>query len=90
MSDAAIAFDDAAFGYDGTTRIEDLTFEVPTGAAVALIGPNGSGKSTLLRGVLGLAQLTAGSARVLGTSPEAARRRIGALPRPTPATPLCR
>ncbi|MBP6684798.1 MAG: ATP-binding cassette domain-containing protein, partial [Leucobacter sp.] len=63
----------AAFGYAGETRVEHLDFAVPAGAAVALIGPNGSGKSTLLRGILGLADLTAGSVRVLGTTPEAAR-----------------
>lgn len=70
----------AAFGYAGETRVEDLDFAVPAGAAVALIGPNGSGKSTLLRGILGLADLTAGSVRVLGTTPEAARRKVGTLP----------
>ncbi|MFA5606666.1 MAG: ABC transporter ATP-binding protein [Leucobacter sp.] len=77
---AALSLEGAAFGYAGVTRVEDLTLEVPAGAAVALIGPNGSGKSTLLRGVLGLADLTAGSLRVLGETPERARRRVGTLP----------
>ena len=77
---AALELTDAAFGYAGETRVEDLSLRVPKGAAVALIGPNGSGKSTLLRGILGLADLTAGSARVLGATPEAARRRVGTLP----------
>ena len=77
---AALVLDDAAFGYAGVTRVERLTLDVPAGSAVALIGPNGSGKSTLLRGILGLAELTAGSMRVLGTTPERARRRIGSLP----------
>lgn len=77
---AAISLEGAAFGYDGVTRVEDLTLEVPEGAAVALIGPNGSGKSTLLRGLLGLAERTAGRARVLGDTPERARDRIGTLP----------
>lgn len=83
MSDdahTALELTGAAFGYGGETRVEDLTLRVPAGAAVALIGPNGSGKSTLLRGILGLADLTAGSARVLGSSPEAARRSVGTLP----------
>ena len=77
---AAIQLEGAAFGYDGVTRVEDLTLEVPEGAAVALIGPNGSGKSTLLRGLLGLAERTAGLATVLGESPERARGRVGTLP----------
>ncbi|MFD5598676.1 metal ABC transporter ATP-binding protein [Leucobacter sp. NPDC058333] len=78
--DIAIALDGAAFGYDGTPRVERLTLAVPAGAAVALIGPNGSGKSTLLRGILGLADLTSGTIRVLGEAPDRARKRIGSLP----------
>ncbi|KIP51492.1 metal ABC transporter ATP-binding protein [Leucobacter komagatae] len=77
---AALHLAGAAFGYGGVTRVEDLDLVVPEGAAVALIGPNGSGKSTLLRGILGLADLTAGSVRVLGETPEAARRSVGTLP----------
>ena len=80
MNAGALELRGAAFGYAGVTRVEDLDLVVPTGAAVALIGPNGSGKSTLLRGILGLADITAGSASVLGTSPEAARRSVGTLP----------
>lgn len=76
----AIALSRAAFGYGAETRVEHLDLEVPRGAAVALIGPNGSGKSTLLRGLLGLADLTAGEVSVLGGSPEAARRDVGTLP----------
>lgn len=76
----ALSLSGAAFGYAGTTRVRSLDLEVPAGAAVALIGPNGSGKSTLLRGILGLAELTAGSVRVLGTSPDRARRDVGSLP----------
>ncbi|QIM15628.1 ABC transporter ATP-binding protein [Leucobacter insecticola] len=77
---SALSLQDAAFGYAGVTRVEGLSVEVPAGAAVALIGPNGSGKSTLLRGVLGLAELTAGRIEVLGEDPARARRRIGSLP----------
>lgn len=80
MSAPALSLRDAAFGYDGRPRVDRLTLDIEAGSTVALIGPNGSGKSTLLRGVLGLADLTAGSALVLGTSPEAARARVGSLP----------
>ncbi|GAB2564637.1 ABC transporter ATP-binding protein [Leucobacter ruminantium] len=77
---SALSLVGAAFGYDGVTRVERLTLEVPAGTAVALIGPNGSGKSTLLRGILGLAELTAGEVRVLGETPRRARRFVGTLP----------
>lgn len=70
----------AAFGYGQRTRVERLDVTVPRGAAVALIGPNGSGKSTLLRGILGLAQLTAGEVQVLGRSSQEARPLVGTLP----------
>ncbi|PRI11130.1 metal ABC transporter ATP-binding protein [Leucobacter massiliensis] len=79
-ADGALTLSGAAFGYAGITRVEGLTLTLDEGAALALIGPNGSGKSTLLRGILGLAQLTAGEARVLGMSPEHARSHIGSLP----------
>lgn len=71
---------EAAFGYDGVNRVEDLNLRIESGTAVALIGPNGSGKSTLLRGLLGLAELTAGKVSVLGGTPVEARKRAGFLP----------
>ncbi len=36
------------------TALRDISFEVPTGALVALLGPSGSGKTTLLRIIAGL------------------------------------
>lgn len=79
-SEHVITLTNAAFGYGGETRVEDLNLQIKPGSAVALIGPNGSGKSTLLRGLLGLAELTAGSAEVLGGTPLEARKHAGFLP----------
>lgn len=76
----AVSFRNAAFGYAGRSRVARLDLDIEAGSAVALIGPNGSGKSTLLRGLLGLAELTAGSVKVLGTTPAAARKRVATLP----------
>src|SRR5690606_18573046 len=80
VTEAALSLRDAGFGYAGRTRVAELNLEVRAGDAVARIGPNGSGKPTLVRGVLGLAELTRGSIRVLGTDPAAARKHIGSLP----------
>lgn len=77
---AAVSLRDAAFGYAGRPRVSRLSLEIIAGSAVALIGPNGSGKSTLLRGILGLAELTAGAITVLGTTPARARRLVGTMP----------
>lgn len=76
----AVSLRNAAFGYAGRSRVARLDLDIEAGSAVALIGPNGSGKSTLLRGLLGLAELTAGSVKVLGTTPAAARKRVATLP----------
>jgi zinc/manganese transport system ATP-binding protein len=56
----------------------DLSIE--PGELVAVLGPNGAGKSTLLRALLGLQQLAAGTATVLGEAPGRANARIGYLP----------
>ena len=76
----AVSLRNAAFGYAGRSRVARLDLDIEAGSAVALIGPNGSGTSTLLRGLLGLAELTAGSVKVLGTTPVAARKDVATLP----------
>jgi len=76
----AVSLQDASFGYDGRSRVARLTLDIEVGSAVALIGPNGSGKSTLLQGLIGLAELTGGSATVLGAKPALARRQVATLP----------
>ncbi len=40
--------------HGGRVALDDATFDLPTGLAVALIGPNGSGKTSLLRAIAGL------------------------------------
>jgi lipopolysaccharide transport system ATP-binding protein len=51
--------------------LDDVSFEIPTGQAVALIGPNGAGKSTLLKILAQVVEPTRGWADVRG--------RVGAL-----------
>ena len=47
--------------------LQDLTFEVPAGASVAVVGPTGSGKSTLLSLIARFHEPTAGRIRLDGT-----------------------
>ncbi|UUZ43729.2 metal ABC transporter ATP-binding protein [Janibacter limosus] len=67
----------AAFGYGDRTVVRDLDLTVHRGEVVAVLGPNGAGKSTLVKGLLGLAEQHAGSARVLGHEVGSAEARAG-------------
>jgi lipopolysaccharide transport system ATP-binding protein len=48
-------------GVSFTNALQDVTFDVGAGQAVAIIGENGSGKSTLLRLIAGISQPDKGS-----------------------------
>ncbi|MEZ4654268.1 MAG: ABC transporter ATP-binding protein [Candidatus Eisenbacteria bacterium] len=63
-----------------TNVLEDIDLVVPRGDFLGIIGPNGAGKSVLLRTILGLVHPDAGSVRVLGQAPSAARGRVGYVP----------
>jgi zinc transport system ATP-binding protein len=72
------------FDYSGVPILEHIDLEVPEGEFIGVVGPNGGGKSTLLKLILGLLTPSTGQVRVLGKSPEAARRRIGYVPQYPP------
>ncbi|MGI8770682.1 MAG: heme ABC exporter ATP-binding protein CcmA [Acidobacteriaceae bacterium] len=63
------------FGRFVALRHVDAAFE--RGRCYVLLGENGAGKSTLLRVLAGLLRPTLGSVSIGGTSPSAARGRIG-------------
>jgi ABC-2 type transport system ATP-binding protein len=48
--------------------LDQVSLEVPQGAAYALVGPNGAGKTTLIKILLNLIASSGGSAEVLGLS----------------------
>ncbi|GLV74899.1 betaine/proline/choline family ABC transporter ATP-binding protein [Streptomyces hygroscopicus] len=67
---------------DGTTAVDDLSFEVAEGELVTLVGPSGCGKTTTMKMVNRLIEPTSGRIAVDGENiaeadPVALRRRIG-------------
>ncbi|WP_255950886.1 ABC transporter ATP-binding protein [Streptomyces odontomachi] len=67
--------------------LRDCSFRLPAGRICALVGPNGAGKSTLLSLAAGTLRPTQGTLRVLGTSPDQARARIGYVAQTRPLYP---
>lgn len=52
--------------FNGTTAVDNISFEMYEGEILGLIGPNGAGKTTTLQMLLGLTTPTAGTIRVFG------------------------
>lgn len=67
--------------YGGLRVVDDVRFEVPSGALVGVIGPNGAGKSTLFSLVTGFLAADAGDVafegRTLGRASPMERARAG-------------
>lgn len=49
-----IALQSVSKSFDGVPVVREVTFEVASGMAVALVGPSGAGKTTILRLIAGL------------------------------------
>ena len=64
--EAAITVDGLTKRYGAQAAVDDLSFEVRSGAVTGFLGPNGAGKTTTLRMVLGLARPSAGHALIFG------------------------
>ena len=60
----ALAARDLSVRFGSVDALDRVTFEVPSGATVALLGPNGSGKSTLFQAAVGLVDAVEGSIRL--------------------------
>ena len=72
----AIAADNLELRYGSHVVMEPSSFTAPMGAITALIGPNGAGKSTLLHSMVGLIAPAGGEMKVMGTSPQKARKQV--------------
>ena len=70
--------------YESAKAVDAVAFDVAAGEIFGLLGPNGAGKTTTILMLLGLSDITAGSARVFGHDPMreplAVKRRVGYLP----------
>lgn len=51
---AILKVTDLKIGYNGTTVIDNLSFQVEEGDYLCIVGENGTGKTTLIKGILGL------------------------------------
>lgn len=67
--------------YGKTQILRDITFDLPQGQCLCVLGRNGVGKTTLMRSLMGLADRSTGSIRMLGEElsdvPTHARSRHG-------------
>ena len=70
--------------YGTATAVNGVTFDVAAGEIFGLLGPNGAGKTTTILMLLGLSDISAGTARVFGHDPAreplAVKRQVGYLP----------
>ncbi|QLH39695.1 MAG: ABC transporter ATP-binding protein/permease [Defluviicoccus sp.] len=84
-----IVFDDVSFGYDRRRMVlEEVSFRVPAGGALAIVGASGAGKSTISRLLYRFYDVTGGAVRIDGQdvrriTQESLRATIGIVPQDT-------
>lgn len=66
-------------GYEGKLALDNISFQIPQGARVAVIGPNGAGKSTLFKLITGLMPPLRGNLRLFGAE-VGSRRAVAYVP----------
>jgi len=72
----ALALKGITKSFGGLSVVDDVTFDVPEGARMALIGPNGAGKTSLFNLISGVYPIDAGSIALNGTPIEAMPPRL--------------
>jgi zinc transport system ATP-binding protein len=76
----AVELRDVTFSYWRHPVLSHVDLTIARGEFATVVGPNGGGKTTLLKLMLGLLSPDSGTVRVLGTTPAAARSRVGCVP----------
>ncbi len=76
----ALHVHDVTVRYGEAEVLQRVSFDLETGAFLAIVGPNGSGKSTLVKVALGLVRPTRGHAALFGKDAGAHPERIGYVP----------
>ena len=80
-ADPVIEITDLCYRFGGRHWVlDDVSLTIDRLDFASVIGPNGGGKTTLIKLLLGLLEPDRGTIKVLGTSPERARPRVGYLP----------
>jgi ABC-2 type transport system ATP-binding protein len=85
MTSPTLAIQTTGLGkrFGSRAALDDVDLEVPRGVAFGFLGANGAGKTTLIRLLLGLAQPTSGTMRLLGRALPGGRAealaRVGAI-----------
>lgn len=65
-SPARLELEHVTVSYNGKPALDDVSFQVPHGAHVAIVGPNGAGKSTLFKALVGLLPVQKGRILIHG------------------------
>ena len=55
--------------YNDRTALKDISFQLESGASLAVVGPNGAGKSTLFKVISGVLEPDSGDIRIYGGGP---------------------
>jgi ABC-2 type transport system ATP-binding protein len=63
--------------YGAVKALDDVSFQLTEGTAMAVLGPNGAGKTTAIRLLTGLKRAQKGKARLFGKNPRSPDARLG-------------
>ena len=78
LDDPAVVITGLVKRYGSVVAVDRLDLTVPRGSVTAVLGPNGAGKTTTIECAEGFRTPDAGSVRVLGRDPRAARSTVSA------------